>query len=151
MILGPMFAGKSIELLRRLVCHQIAGKRCLSIKYTDEEVKQVRSKAMKFGEASYNELSVSNLKQIRNYWKKFDLITVGQGHLFPDTSTFAQIAASNGKLVIISALNGNHNMEPWGQVTALVPHSDQITNLTAVCSETGKEANFTQRVEGDDG
>ena len=58
MVLGPMFAGKSIELLRRLVCHQIAGKKCLSIKYTDEEVKQVRSKEMKFENSSYKELFV---------------------------------------------------------------------------------------------
>ncbi len=32
-IMGPMFAGKSTELLRRMKRHEIAGSRCLRIKY----------------------------------------------------------------------------------------------------------------------
>lgn len=33
LIMGPMFAGKSTELLRRVNRYEIAGKRCLSIKF----------------------------------------------------------------------------------------------------------------------
>ena len=33
MIIGPMFAGKSTELLRRVQKHRISGKKCLFIKY----------------------------------------------------------------------------------------------------------------------
>lgn len=33
LILGPMFAGKSTELLRRVRRHEIAGSKCLRIKY----------------------------------------------------------------------------------------------------------------------
>ena len=33
MIIGPMFAGKSTELLRRVQKHRISGKKCLYVKY----------------------------------------------------------------------------------------------------------------------
>lgn len=33
MIIGPMFAGKTTELLRRVQLHAISGKSCLYIKY----------------------------------------------------------------------------------------------------------------------
>ena len=33
LILGPMFAGKSTELLRRVKRHAISGKSCLFVKY----------------------------------------------------------------------------------------------------------------------
>lgn len=33
MIIGPMFAGKSTELLRRMQRHEISGKTCLYVKY----------------------------------------------------------------------------------------------------------------------
>jgi predicted AAA+ superfamily ATPase len=33
LIMGPMFAGKSTELLRRVKRLEISGKKCLSIKY----------------------------------------------------------------------------------------------------------------------
>lgn len=34
LILGPMFAGKTTELLRRVQRHAISGKKCLYIKYS---------------------------------------------------------------------------------------------------------------------
>lgn len=34
--MGPMFAGKSTELLRRMKRHEIAGNRCLRIKYAGD-------------------------------------------------------------------------------------------------------------------
>ena len=37
LIIGPMFAGKSTELLRRMRRLEIAGKRCLSIKYSKDD------------------------------------------------------------------------------------------------------------------
>jgi hypothetical protein len=36
LIIGPMFAGKSTELLRRMKRHEVAGNRCLRIKYADD-------------------------------------------------------------------------------------------------------------------
>lgn len=37
LIMGPMFAGKSTELLRRVKRLEISGKKCLSIKYSADE------------------------------------------------------------------------------------------------------------------
>jgi thymidine kinase len=36
MIMGPMFAGKSTELLRRMNRHKHSGKSCLYVKYVDD-------------------------------------------------------------------------------------------------------------------
>jgi thymidine kinase len=36
MIMGPMFAGKSTELLRRIKRLEISGKKCISIKYSGD-------------------------------------------------------------------------------------------------------------------
>jgi len=36
MIIGPMFAGKSTELLRRMNRHRHSGKACLYVKYVDD-------------------------------------------------------------------------------------------------------------------
>ena len=37
LIIGPMFAGKSTELLRRVTRLEISGKSCLSIKYAADD------------------------------------------------------------------------------------------------------------------
>jgi thymidine kinase len=36
MIIGPMFAGKSTELIRKVKRHEISGKRCLYVKYLQD-------------------------------------------------------------------------------------------------------------------
>lgn len=36
LIIGPMFSGKSTELLRRLNRYEIAGKKCLKIKHSSD-------------------------------------------------------------------------------------------------------------------
>jgi hypothetical protein len=36
LIIGPMFAGKSTELLRRVKRHEIAGSKCLRIKFAGD-------------------------------------------------------------------------------------------------------------------
>ena len=36
LIIGPMFAGKSTELLRRIKRHEIAGSKCLRIKFSGD-------------------------------------------------------------------------------------------------------------------
>lgn len=36
MIIGPMFAGKSTELIRRVTRHEISGKRVLRVKYAED-------------------------------------------------------------------------------------------------------------------
>jgi len=36
MIIGPMFAGKSTELLRRMNRHKFSGKTCLYVKYVED-------------------------------------------------------------------------------------------------------------------
>ena len=35
--MGPMFAGKSTEMLRRVKRHEISGKKCLYINYVDDD------------------------------------------------------------------------------------------------------------------
>ena len=37
LIMGPMFAGKSTELMRRVRRHKISGKKCLLIKYIADD------------------------------------------------------------------------------------------------------------------
>jgi ABC-type enterochelin transport system ATPase subunit len=43
MIIGPMFAGKSTELLRRMNRHRHSGKSCLYVKYVDDTRYDIQS------------------------------------------------------------------------------------------------------------
>ena len=57
--------------------------------------------------------------------------------------------AENGKIVIISALDGTFERKPFGRILELVPLAEQVTKLTAVCAACGKDASFSQRLSCD--
>jgi len=69
LIIGPMFAGKSTELLRRVRRLQISGKKCLSVKYSMDER---YSKADIATHDSVTQMAVAckNLSEIKDYqWR----------------------------------------------------------------------------------
>lgn len=47
--------------------------------------------------------------------------------------------------MIVAALDGTFQRKPFGKILDLVPLSEQVTKLSAVCIECGKEAAFTRR------
>lgn len=58
---------------------------------------------------------------------------------------FAETVASNGKTVIIAALDGDFLRRPFGRILELVPLAEKVDKLTAVCSSCFGEAAFTHR------
>jgi len=53
--------------------------------------------------------------------------------------------ANSGIIVIIAALDGTFQRKPFGNILNLVPLAEQVTKLSAVCIECGREAAFTRR------
>jgi len=57
--------------------------------------------------------------------------------------------ASKGKVVIISALDATFQRKPFGRILELVPLSEEVIKLTAVCASCSNDASFTQRLTDD--
>jgi len=58
---------------------------------------------------------------------------------------FSEKLADAGKTVIIAALDATFQRKPFGRILELVPMSEKVTKLTAICIGCGAEAPFTQR------
>jgi thymidine kinase len=57
--------------------------------------------------------------------------------------------ANHGKIVIIAALDSTFERKPFGQILNLLPISEKITKLNAVCVGCGDDASFTKRTSED--
>lgn len=51
----------------------------------------------------------------------------------PLLDRFCDKLAEMGKIVILSALDGDFKREPFGQVLDLIPRSESVTKLSSVC------------------
>jgi len=69
LIIGPMFAGKSTELLRRIKRNLISGKLCLSVKYAkDSRYSGSESSVVTHDLIYMDAISVMSLSELKDHW-----------------------------------------------------------------------------------
>ncbi|XP_074647326.1 thymidine kinase, cytosolic-like [Tubulanus polymorphus] len=149
-IFGPMFSGKTTELIRRLKRYQIAKYRCLVIKYAkdiryDKDGVSTHDKQTLTAKGCL-ELSEITVDEIEN----FDVIGIDEGQFFPDVVGFCERMADSGKIVIIAALDGTYQRKGFGNILQLVPLAESIVKLNAVCMICFGTASFTKRTTMDE-
>lgn len=142
-IFGPMFSGKTTELLRRIKRYTVANQRCLVVKYSKDtrystECMSTHDKEM------ISATPCLNLNEVEEKAKDFDVIGIDEGQFFPTLVGFSEKMANMGKIVIVAALDGTFQKKPFGSVLELVPLSESVTKLSAVCMICFRDASFTR-------
>ena len=148
-IFGPMFSGKSTELLRRIKRHTFAKQKCLVIKYRFDKRYSEKDMAT-HDQQKINALSCTKLEEASSIFKEYQVIGIDEGQFFPDIVEMAEIFANDGKIVIIACLDGTFQRKPFGKILELVPLAEKVTKLSAVCVICGKAGSFTQRIVAND-
>eukprot|EP00943_MAST-04B_sp_MAST-4B-sp1_P003246 g3246.t1 len=151
LIIGPMFSGKSTELLRRVRRYKYAGKNCLVLKYAKDKRYSENTVVTHDLTNSLPALNVSKLNEVSlDENKPYDVIGIDEGQFFPDLYEFTEKAANLGMVVILAALDGDFQRKPFGRICELVPKAESVTKLSAVCTSCkNNSASFTQRTTSD--
>ncbi|EAL62823.1 hypothetical protein ACTFIW_008026 [Dictyostelium discoideum] len=153
-IFGPMFSGKTTELIRRIKRFNFANKKCLLIKYSKDTRYNDnidKSFLVTHDKQNYQAFPCSILEDVKEQAQNYDVIGIDEGQFFPDVVQFSEDLANQGKTVIIAALDGTFQRKPFQSVIDLVSKAEYITKLTAVCMVCYNEAAFSKRiVESDD-
>lgn len=154
MIIGPMFSGKSEELIRRTTRAFIAKQRvqvfkpALDTRYDDLHDGGVAV-------ASHNgrtlqALAIASVTQMRGALDEdAQVIAIDEGQfLSHELVGFACDLAEAGKRVIIAGLDLDFRGEPFGPIPELLARAESVTKLTAICVCCGAAATRTQRLLG---
>lgn len=74
----------------------------------------------------------------------YDVIAIDEGNFFnSNIIKFAEDMANHGKIVIITALNGDIEQNHLGHIHDLYPYVDHIEHLKGVCHDCGKDSAFS--------
>ncbi|KAF8282603.1 putative thymidine kinase [Trypanosoma cruzi] len=146
LIIGPMFAGKTTELMRRVRRELFARRSCYVIKHSRD------ARYSRESVSSHDKLllgataAVAELREVGDAWCPYDVVAVDEGQFFPDIVGFCNTAADAGKTVIVSALDGDYRRQPFDGICRLIPLAESVKKLTAVCMECHcRSASFTYR------
>jgi thymidine kinase len=150
-VCGPMFSGKSEELIRRLRRARIARKRVqvfkpvLDDRYAHDEIVSHSDNRIK------SEV-VSGAGEIfeRLDWRT-EVIGVDEANFMgPELVDVATRLADSGKQIIIAGLDTDYMGRPFAPIPDLLSLAESITKTLAICMRCGNPAKHTQRlVESD--
>jgi len=145
-ICGPMFSGKTEELIRRLIRAQIAKqvvtifKPSLDDRYSEDYIVSHNKRRIK-------SIIIQNTEDIKKYSKDSDVIGIDEAQ-FCDVSLIdiCKELARNGKRVVVAGLEKDFQAIPFGPMPQLLVDAEYVTKVNAICMQCGDPANFSQRI-----
>lgn len=156
LILGPMFASKSTELIRIANRYLSIGKKILVINHSINNRYGGSNNITTHDEVKFgNILILDNLKAIISH-EKFDeseIILIEELQFFEDKlEIIPTLVDKYNKVVIGVGLDGDYKKNSFGGICDLIPHAEEITKLNAFCSvcKDGTKAYFTKKIVDSD-
>ena len=149
-ITGPMFSGKSEELIRRLKRARIARQRVACYK-PDIDLRYHRTSIASHSSQTHEATTVANVDRLREslypQLGEVEVIGIDEVQFFaPAILPLAVELIALGKRVIMAGLDTTFAAEPFGPVPNLMAIADTVTKLSAVCMVCGAAAIHTQRL-----
>ncbi len=146
-IVGPMFSGKSEELIRRLRRAEIAKQRVQIFKpIIDERYSKTEIVSHSGLEIRSNNVSTA-AEILEKVEARTEVIGIDEGQFVGEPLVdVATHLANMGKRVIIAGLDTDYLGRPFVPMPRLLALAEEITKLLAICMQCGNPAVHTQRL-----
>lgn len=146
-ITGPMFAGKSEELIRRLRTLSYAHKKIVSFKPAIDDRYDKTKIASHDGEM-FEAFAIKKAKDVYDYVDdKTEVVAIDEVQFFGmEVVDVIEDLADRGIRVICAGLDLDFRGEPFGPMPTLLSKAEFVTKLSAACTVCGCAATRTQRL-----
>ena len=149
-IMGPMFAGKSCELIKRIRLLKILKKKYLVIKpMLDTRYDEQMIVSHNFDKEDC--IVLSNLEDIFNYeLNDINSIFIDEAQFFNNLkNSVLKLIEELNINVIITGLDGDSNRNKFGEILDLIPYCNSCIKYNAACvlCLDGTQAPFTFRIK----
>ena len=145
-VCGPMFSGKSEELIRRLRRAEIAGQRVLIVKPKIDNRYDIGHVVSHAG-AKMRAVAVESPADIPGLVEGYDVIGVDEVQFFsPEVVLVLDGLVEQGMRVLVSGLDQDFRGFPFGPMPELLCRAELVDKLQAVCHRCGGPATMTQRL-----
>lgn len=150
LIFGPMYAGKTTELIRLKKRAEIAGLKCIVIKYY-KDIRYDDHKISTHEKRKIDALVSDGPSLAKTIEKIADLHTyhcifIDEIQFYDDAPDICDQLANQGHQVIVCGLQGDFERKPFDVISRLIPMAENFTHLKAIDEKTGGDAAFTARL-----
>ncbi len=151
-ICGPMFSGKSEELIRRLRRAEIAQQNVSVFKHAIDDRYNIENVTSHNGTklpAHATDNGSHLLAKVQT--KKYTVVGIDEVQFYThDIISTICALVEKGARVIVAGLDMDYRGVPFGPMPTLLAIADSVTKLKAICTECGDDAHFSQLLAGND-
>ena len=146
-ICGPMFAGKTEELIRRANRLEYAKKKYLVFKPTID-VRYSTTEIVSHSNYRKNSICVKNSSEILGFiTDEIKAVIIDEVQFFDENIiNVSEWLADKGLRVICGGLDCDFKGNPFKVVAELLARAESVTKLNAICNVCGQPATRTQRI-----
>jgi thymidine kinase len=150
-VCGPMFSGKSEELIRRLRRAEIARQRVQIFKPSLDD-RYSNSEIVSHSQLRIDSQAVESAADImQRIEARTEVIGIDEANFLGNGLVeVVTRLADLGKRVIVAGLDTDYLGRPFDPIPALLALAEQITKTLAICMRCGNPAKFTQRLIASD-
>ena len=162
LILGPMFSGKTTQLIDVYKKYTYIGKNVITLNYYedtryDQTMLSTHDKIMipciqtsRISDVWNNKIiNEINGEIINGEIRNADVILINEGQFFEDLyECVIDMVENHNKIVYICGLDGDFKRNRFGKILDLIPYCDKIFKLHSLCSicKNGKSEIFSHRL-----
>jgi thymidine kinase len=148
-IIGPMFSGKSTEIIRRIRLLQNIDKKIIVVKPSIDN-RYSNDKITSHNYESVDCIVLNNLGDIdQTVIKTHHTIVIDEAQFFDDLVETVQFWLKSFNInIIVAGLDGDFQQKPIGKILNLIPLSNKCVKLNSLCNicKDGTEAPFSFRL-----
>ena len=147
-VCGPMFSGKSEELIRLLRRAHIAKQKVLVFKHRFDDRYHSTALASHDGN-TVDAIPVANVCEMQAFLDNNPATVIGIDEVQFFSKNIVSLICEQvnaGKRVIVAGLDLDFRGVPFGCMPLLLAIADKVTKLQAICTLCGGDAHFTQRL-----
>lgn len=149
LIIGPMYAGKSTELLRLTNRAAIAGKKCFVFKPSIDDrysMDHIITHDSAYKVECHN---IEELSQLAEQDMSGSFVAIDEVQFIPNILDVIKLLEKNNVAnIVLAGLSSSYLGSMFEPVVSVLPLADDIVHLKAVCEICGEDAGMTQRLSG---
>lgn len=146
-ILGPMFSGKTTQLVADYKKFTYIGKKVCVVNYSED--KRYHDTML----STHDKIMIpcifsEKLGEITNL-EEADVIIINEGQFFEDLfEVVIELVEQKNKSVYIGGLDGDFKRNKFGKILDLIPYCDKVMKLNSLCSQCrdGTPGLFSHRI-----
>lgn len=146
-ITGPMFAGKTEELIRRVRRLQYANRNIVVFKPSIDD-RYAENEVVSHNDSRTRSISITKSSEIMKYIKMdTDVVAIDEIQFLDEEAVeICEYLANKGIRVIVSGLDRDFRGEPFSFMPKLLAMAEYVTKLSAICVKCHTPATRTQRI-----